>query len=127
MTKTSKTQDAVNKLDFETALAQLEAIVGQLEEGQIGLTESLERYELGVKHLKRCYQLLESAEKKVELLSGMDAEGNPQTVPFSDAEADSLAEKADQRSQRRAAPVQNAASTPNSTGEDNVDVPGGLF
>jgi exodeoxyribonuclease VII small subunit len=86
-------QKAVDKLDFETALAQLEAIVGQLEQGQIGLTESLERYELGIKHLKRCYQLLESAEKKVAVLSGMDAQGHPQIVPFSDAEGNSLAER----------------------------------
>ena len=99
----------------------------QLEQGQIGLTGSLEQYEAGVKHLKRCYELLERAEKKIEVLSGRDDDGNPQTTPFSDIEADSLAEKADRRSQRRSARGQKSAQPPKPAGEDNVDVPGGLF
>jgi len=123
----SKAKSDIEKLDFETALARLEEIVAQLEQGQIGLTGSLEQYEAGVKHLKRCYELLERAEKKIEVLSGRDAEGNPQTTPFSDIEADSLAEKADSRSQRRSARRQKSAQRPEPTGEDNVDVPGGLF
>ena len=127
MADKSKAKSDIEKLDFETALARLEEIVAQLEQGQIGLTGSLEQYEAGVKHLKRCYELLERAEKKIEVLSGRDAEGNPQTTPFSDTEADSLAEKADSRSQRRSARGQKSAQRPKPAGEDNVDVPGGLF
>ncbi len=127
MADKSKAKPDIEKLDFEMALARLEEIVAQLEQGQIGLTGSLEQYEAGVKHLKRCYELLERAEKKIEVLSGRDAEGNPQTTPFSDTEADSLAEKADSRSQRRTARGPKSAQRPKPTGEDNVDVPGGLF
>lgn len=127
MAKKTDAKPVVEKLDFETALARLEEIVAQLEQGQIGLTASLEQYEAGVKHLKRCYELLEHAEKKIEVLSGRDAEGNPRTTPFSDADADSLTEKADSRSKRRSARGPKSTQPPKPTGEDNVDVPGGLF
>ena len=92
------------ELSFEQSLEKLEQIVRELEDGQLGLSESLERYEEGVKHLRLCYRLLETAERKIELLSGIDAQGNPITEPFDDAEL-SLDEKAAARSQRRSHPA----------------------
>lgn len=86
---------------FETALAELEAIVHQLEEGDLGLAESLARYEQGVKHLKHCYQLLKAAEQKIELLTGVEADGTAITEPFHD-EALSLEEQAGSRRRKRA-------------------------
>lgn len=71
---------------FEAALASLEAIVHDLEDGDLGLAEALARYEQGIKHLRHCYDLLEQAERKIELLTGIDAEGRAQTVPFAVAE-----------------------------------------
>ncbi len=88
---------------FEEALAQLEGIVRHLEEGELGLDEALARYEDGVKLLRRCQQLLEQAERRIELLSGVDAEGNPISTPFEDPSL-SLDEKAKQRSRRRSSP-----------------------
>ena len=67
---------------FEAALASLEAIVHDLEDGDLGLAEALARYEQGIKHLRHCYDLLEQAERKIELLTGIDAEGRAKTVPF---------------------------------------------
>ncbi|HQU44917.1 MAG TPA: exodeoxyribonuclease VII small subunit, partial [Pirellulales bacterium] len=78
---------------FEQALEQLEHIVHQLEEGEIGLAEALDHYEKGIGLLKQCYGLLERAERRIELLSGVDAAGNPITQPFSDDGAMSLDEK----------------------------------
>jgi exodeoxyribonuclease VII small subunit len=69
---------------FEEAMSQLEAIVHQLEEGQIGLAESLDCYERGVRLLKQCYQLLEATERRIELLAGVDAQGNPILKEFDD-------------------------------------------
>jgi exodeoxyribonuclease VII small subunit len=86
---------------FEESLDELEKIVAELESGKLGLSDSLARYEAGVKHLKSCQQLLERAERKIELLSGVDADGNPITEPFEDAELHSLEEKTAVRSQRR--------------------------
>jgi len=78
-------QPAESPPDFEAALARLEGIVHELEEGQIGLAEALARYEEGVRLLKQCYDLLQSAERRIELLTGVDALGQPVTEGFDDS------------------------------------------
>jgi exodeoxyribonuclease VII small subunit len=70
---------------FEESVARLEEIVEQLEDGQLTLGESLSAYEEGVKHLKTCYEALTDAERKIEVLAGFDASGNPVMQPFDDA------------------------------------------
>jgi exodeoxyribonuclease VII small subunit len=67
---------------FEQSLAELETIVHQLEDGELGLADALARYEQGVKHLKRCYEQLRDAERKIELLTGVGENGTPVTQPF---------------------------------------------
>ncbi|HWB10320.1 MAG TPA: exodeoxyribonuclease VII small subunit [Pirellulales bacterium] len=86
---------------FEQALEQLEHIVHQLEEGEIGLAEALDHYETGIGLLKQCYGLLQRAERRIELLSGVDAAGNPITEPFADDGPQPLDEKSQNRSRRR--------------------------
>jgi len=68
---------------FEEALSQLEAIVQHLEEGNVGLAESLNLYEQGATLLKQGHQLLAEAERRIEQVSGSDADGNPVLEPFS--------------------------------------------
>jgi exodeoxyribonuclease VII small subunit len=92
--------DPPEVLTFEQALERLEKIVGQLEDGQLGLNESLTRYEEGVKYLKQCYEQLERAEQRIELLARIDAKGQVQARPFSD-DAQSLEQKQAARSRRR--------------------------
>ena len=106
---------------FEQSLAKLEQSVRQLEEGKLGLSESLQCYEQGVKQLKQCYRELESAERKIELLAGVDAEGKPVTEPFDEREM-TLDEKAASRSQRRSRPASRAAASDEESGPQ-----GGLF
>jgi exodeoxyribonuclease VII small subunit len=91
---------------FERSLAELESVVHDLEDGQLGLAESLARYEQGVKHLKHCYQLLEAAERKIELLTGVADDGSPSTQSF-DESSESLAESAGRRrkTKRSASPA----------------------
>jgi exodeoxyribonuclease VII small subunit len=67
---------------FEKALADLETIVRELEDGKIGLEESLARYEMGVALLKHCYGHLRLTEQKIVELTGQDQDGNPLTKPF---------------------------------------------
>ena len=69
---------------FEQSIKRLEEIVHQLEDGQLGLSEAMGRYEEGVKLLRQAYELLEGAQRKIELLSGVDAQGNPITRPLED-------------------------------------------
>ena len=94
---------------FEESLGELEKIVAELESGKLGLADALARYEEGVKHLKACQQLLETAERKIELLSGVDAEGNPIMEPFDESEVDSLEAKAAARGQRRSSSAKPAS------------------
>ncbi len=75
---------------FEDALKRLEEIVHLLEEGEIGLNEALARYEEGVRLLRRSYDLLEGAERRIELLSGVDAQGNAISRPFDEATSGDL-------------------------------------
>lgn len=72
-------------LSFESALAELEQIVRDLEDGQTGLEESLACYEKGIGLLKQCYGLLATAEQRILLLSGADEDGKPVTRPFEHA------------------------------------------
>ena len=53
---------------FEQAMEELELIVDELESGDLTLDKSLERYERGVKAVRRCRQILDEAEKKLKVL-----------------------------------------------------------
>jgi len=87
---------------FEQSLHELERIVHDLEEGQIGLDESLQHYEQGVKLLRRLLDLLEKAERRIELLTGLDASGNPVCEPLADEATLAPEEKSQRRSARHA-------------------------
>lgn len=111
---------------FEESLGELEAIVSELESGKLGLSDALARYEQGVKHLKSCHELLERVERKIELLSGMDAEGNPITETFDEQEHASLEEKAAARGRRRTSDT-TAATGKRKPPEGDIDAPHRLF
>lgn len=95
---------------FEEGLEELQQIVQQLEAGQLGLDAALEKYQRGIEVLKQCHGVLKTTERKIELLSGVDAEGNPVTQPFEDEEM-SLDEKAQSRARRRGSPKKSEGKT----------------
>ncbi|MEE2643052.1 MAG: exodeoxyribonuclease VII small subunit [Planctomycetota bacterium] len=82
---------------FEKSLEELEKVVHELENGQLTLSESLARYEEGIRNLKACHQILESAESRIRLLTGVDAHGNPTTETF-DEQATQLQDRSSKRS-----------------------------
>ncbi|MCA9039531.1 MAG: exodeoxyribonuclease VII small subunit [Planctomycetaceae bacterium] len=82
--KTQKSEEPTPR--FEEALTRLQDIVTDLESGELGLETSLQRYEEGVGLIRLCYQTLEAAEQKIEILTNLDSEGEIETEPF-DAEA----------------------------------------
>jgi exodeoxyribonuclease VII small subunit len=86
---------------FEESLEELEKIVAELESGKLALSDALARYEEGVRHLNGCQQLLQMAERKIELLSGVDADGNPITAPFDEGDVETLEGKSESRGARR--------------------------
>jgi len=70
-----------NKIDFEGALKELEALVEKMEDGNISLEESLKYFERGIALTRTCQKALEEAEQKVQLL--LEKEGEQQLQPFS--------------------------------------------
>jgi len=71
------TPSSSDSLAFEKALADLERILRNLEDGTTSLEESLAEYERGVALLKGCYQQLRDAEQRILKLSGVDGDGKP--------------------------------------------------
>ncbi len=55
--------------DFEGALNALEALVKQMESGELGLEESLAAFERGVKLTRQCQAALKQAELRVRVLT----------------------------------------------------------
>lgn len=125
MAKTKPTEQKSDDASpqFEQGLAELQQIVQQLENGQLGLDAALEKYQRGIEVLQQCHGVLKSTERKIELLSGVDAEGNPITRPFEEGESSTLEEKAQSRAKRRGASKKSASKTD----PDNVDDERKLF
>jgi exodeoxyribonuclease VII small subunit len=55
--------------DFESAIAELEKIVKQLEDGDLSLDTSLGLFERGVALSRYCHERLGSAERRIEQLT----------------------------------------------------------
>ncbi len=69
-------------ISFEDSLTELQRIVADLEEGRVGLEESLAQFERGISLLKTCHQTLQRAEQRIELLVGVKSDGTPITKQF---------------------------------------------
>jgi exodeoxyribonuclease VII small subunit len=55
--------------DFESAIAELDAIVKRMEEGDLTLEKSMELYERGLQLSRFCHTTLETAERRIEILN----------------------------------------------------------
>jgi exodeoxyribonuclease VII small subunit len=62
------TDKPVAEMSFEEAMAALEAVVGQLERGDVALEQSIALYERGAALKAHCAGKLKDAEAKVELI-----------------------------------------------------------
>lgn len=68
-------------IDFEASLQQLENIVEILEDGNLGLEESLQSFEKGIKITRDCQSALQNAEQRVRLLT-TKPNGDVVSTPF---------------------------------------------
>ncbi|RIK67866.1 MAG: exodeoxyribonuclease VII small subunit [Planctomycetota bacterium] len=66
---------------FEDAMKRLEAIVQSIEQGKIGLEESIRQYEEGMALIKRCRTVLSEAEIKIQHLQASGSDGVQQAPP----------------------------------------------
>ena len=98
----SKKKSADEVLQLEPAMEQLEQIVRRLEQGGGALDDDLADYARAIELIKQCHQRLTEAERSVQLLSGVDADGNPISQPFESLPED-LELKQAERSRRRTA------------------------
>jgi exodeoxyribonuclease VII small subunit len=72
---------------FEEAIGELEKILSEMEGGQVGLEESLTRYERGTFLIQHCRSVLGAAEKQIELLSKAE-DGSLQKEPLPDPQSE---------------------------------------
>lgn len=70
------TPTPVAALPFEEAMKQLEAIVAELERGDVSLEASIALYEKGEALKKRCELLLAEAQMRIEKIT-LGADGKP--------------------------------------------------
>ena len=129
--ETTKTGQKPRTVDFEDALKEVESIVDDLEHGDLGLAESLKRYERGITKIKLCHELLEQAEKRISLLTAVDDDGTAHLEPVdTSASQDAGAPAAGSRRKRRG--VANKSAGKKSAGQEpgsreQIDESGGLF
>jgi exodeoxyribonuclease VII small subunit len=72
------------ELNFESAMDRLEAIVEQMESGNMPLEELIVRYEEGMKLVKICQERLASAEQRIEIIT-RNSGGRPVVKDFEPA------------------------------------------
>ena len=77
-----QTNADIKSMSFETALAELEQIVGRLEHGDVPLEESIAIYERGEALRTHCDKLLSEAEAKVEKIALSPDGSTGQTEPL---------------------------------------------
>ncbi len=77
MTRENMMSDTpVDEMSFESAMAELETVLGKLERGDVALDESISLYERGALLKARCETKLKEAEEKVAAIT-LDGDGNP--------------------------------------------------
>ena len=119
----AKIKTSEDPSSFEESLEKLEQVIRHLEDGQLGLSESLAQYEEGVRYLKHCHRALAAAERKIELLTSVDEAGNAKTEPFDDEEPE-IEQRDKSRSSRRST---RTPSRPADGDASDVDTQRGLF
>ena len=66
---------------FEANMKRLEEIVGALEKGEASLSESMRLFTEGTELIRRCSEMLDTAEQQVAVLR-QGADGKPEEAPF---------------------------------------------
>jgi len=85
----AKSRAATPPKDYESALTEIEAIVAEMESGQLPLDASLAAYKRGAELLHYCRQQLADAEQQVKImengtLSNFKVESSLKTEPADD-------------------------------------------
>jgi len=79
---------------FEQMMGRLQDLVDKLEEGQLSLDESIRSFEEGMALVKKCTEVLDRAEERIQKLT-RDSSGRPMTSPL-DGDVDEAGTGGDQ-------------------------------
>jgi|TARA_B110000444_G_C18818292_1_gene586329 exodeoxyribonuclease VII small subunit len=58
----------IDNLEFEEAMEKLNEIIQGLESGEVKLSQSVEKFELGAQLAKHCKKLLDDAETRINII-----------------------------------------------------------
>ena len=67
-------------MKFEELIKKIEEATKKIESGQVGLDESIELYEQAMKNCKECYDILNTAKGKIEILNKDFCDDNSKQV-----------------------------------------------
>ena len=84
--KKKKKQDEIKT--FESALEELEDLAAELESGDLGLDESLEKFEKGVALTRYCRKKLDDAARRIDILQKQGGDVVPKHVRLKDDEGE---------------------------------------
>ena len=62
-------------MSIEESFEQLDTIIGSLQQGDLSLEESFQKYEEGRKLIKHCSDTIDKVEKKLEIIEQEETEG----------------------------------------------------
>ena len=115
---------------FEEALDQLKQCLEALESEDLTLDQSLEKYEMGVSHLKHCHRAIASAKQKIEKLIKIDDDGNPIVETFDNTASEKTTSSTRRKSSSHfATPKKPPENRQNASvdQDDDMDDSDGLF
>jgi len=72
---------APKNLNFEQAMERLDALVHAMESGEIGIEDSIAKYEEAMQLASRCRTILEQSEQRIKKIQ-IDSAGTPRAEPF---------------------------------------------
>jgi len=85
---------STKRLKFEDAMQRLDAIVEAMESGEVGVEESIAKYEEAMALAAHCRQILDQAEQRIQKIQ-LDAAGKPRATPFEPPPEPTAEEQAD--------------------------------
>ncbi len=80
MARRKQTGPTPESMSFEHAVEELESIIERIEQGQIGLEESLAQRRRGDALIKRCRSVLDAAEQELAQITAEERAPQDETV-----------------------------------------------
>ena len=68
----NKTRRDPKQMSFEQAVQELESIIERIEQGEVGLEQSLDEYRRGGTLIKRCRDILDVAEQQIDKMTAQE-------------------------------------------------------